>query len=94
MVGVQNRVQKRVSSPRASIKLWDCGDCHGEMETETGRGYLIHVVTNARAIEWHGARHYVDINDLRNPSPVLHSSLAVLALLVNTTVRVQAERHD
>lgn len=28
------------------------------------------------------------INELRNPSPVLHSGLAVLALLVNTTLSV------
>lgn len=26
-------------------KTLDCGDCNGEMEMETGRGYLIHVVT-------------------------------------------------
>ena len=30
----------------------------------------------------------LSINDLRNPSPVLHSGLAVLALLVNTTLSV------
>ena len=28
------------------------------------------------------------LNDLRNPSPVLHSGLAVLALLVNTTLSI------
>ncbi len=31
-------------------------------------------------------RHYLD--NLRNPSPVVHSGLALLALLVNTTLSV------
>ena len=57
-------------------------------DNRPGRNYLVHVHANTGTSRCYGARHYFDDQRLEESFPRFALALAVLALLVNTTLSV------